>query len=78
MGLPPTEEDAEPEENPTKIIEEKLIPDKFVVIDISDEAIISKIQSLPENQVEGTHLDEKTMNRRLKIYRKQNDSTTGD
>ena len=41
-----------------------------MVVDISDEAILSKIQSLPEAEVEGTHLDEKTMKRRLKIYRK--------
>ena len=45
---------------------------------MGDGQIMVRIQNLSEGEVEGTHLDEKTMKRRLKIFRTLNDPTTGD
>ena len=78
MGLPPVEEGEEPDENAQKIVETKLIPDKYIFLEMADGQIMARIQNLSEGEVEGTHLDEKTMKRRLKIFRSLNDPTTGD
>ena len=55
MGLPPTEEDQEPDENQQKIVIQKLVPNKLIVLEMSDESIISRLQNLPEEQILGTH-----------------------
>lgn len=69
MGLPPTEEDQEPDENQQKIVIPKLIPNKLIVLEMSDECIISRLQNLPEEQILGTHFGEVQTKKRLKIYR---------
>ena len=78
MVLPPVEEDQEPDENAQKIIEPKLIPNKLVILAMSDEEILERLQSLPEDKVKGTHFDAESTKRRLKLFRKLMDSSTGE
>ena len=48
MGLPPTEDGDEPDENPKKIVQPKLIPNKLIILEMSDESILERLQNLPE------------------------------
>ena len=45
---------------------------------MSDSDIENRLQSLPEEQILGTHFTEKHMKRRLKNYRENMDESTGD
>ena len=69
MGLPPVAEGEEPDENAKKIVEERIAPTKFVILEMSDEDIINRIQQLPEDQVSGTHLTHNKIKGLLKRYR---------
>ena len=59
-----------------KAINETALPTKVFIIEASDEHILNNLKHLPEERLVG-HLNEADTRRRLKAYRKRNESNTG-
>ena len=78
MDFPDLPEGEQPDENTKKILKESLAPTKFILLEQPDEQILDNLQSLPEEQISGTHFTEKEAKRRLKQYRVLMNSKTGD
>lgn len=74
MALPPAIEGQE--ENTGKVINETALPTKMFILEATDEYILNTLKHLPESQLVG-HLNENDTRRRLKVYRKRNESNTG-
>jgi hypothetical protein len=60
------------------VVDERLVPTKLIVLEMSDDDIIKRVQSLPEDQISKTHLNEKKIKNLLKRYRDLNNAETGD
>jgi hypothetical protein len=59
------------------MLEERLAPTKFIVLDMSDQEILDRVQNLPEDQIAHTHLTEKKIKNLLKRYRGLNNGDSG-
>lgn len=47
MGVPVVEGEDAPDENAKKVVEDRLVPNKLIVLEMSNGAIIERIQNLP-------------------------------
>ena len=77
MGLPAVAEGEEPDENAKKIVEERLAPSKLIILEMKDQEIIERIQKLPEEQIEGTHLSQQKIGGLLQRYREMHNANSG-
>ncbi len=59
-------------------MEERLAPTQLIVLEMSDQAILERIQELPEEQVANTHLTPNRIASLLKRYRTLNNSESGE
>lgn len=78
MGLPPTAEGDEPDENAKKVLDERVAPTKLIVLEMTDQEIIERIQQLPEEKIANTHLNDKRLGALLKRYRALHNSESGE
>lgn len=78
MGVPAVEGEDNSDENAKKVVEERFVPTKFIALEITDEEIEKRLQTFPEEQIAGTHLNDKKIKILLKRYRTANDSSTGE
>lgn len=77
------ESDAEPEEGEEKdfskyVADEKIFPKSCMLLTGSDNALVNRVKELPEDAIEDTHYNYDDMTRRLKAYRKSNNSKVAE
>ena len=71
----PEEEDQEPE--PPMVIDDKLKPDTVILLRADKSYMMDFIDNMTEKQVLGTHNNEKDLDRRLRVWKTNNQSDDG-
>ena len=74
----PQPADMPAEEQNNLVLIEKIIPQFCIVFDAENDFLKQRVQQLPKTEVEGTHFTDPHMERRLKVYREQNQNAASE